>query len=86
MWAQKDRGRIDGFQMLAAMLGKRTWVHLRGDGGYGVSVHQDNHCVGKTMPATEEGYLNVVWCPRIWTQTWLARRNGCTYRTGSTTS
>src|SRR5262249_20937778 len=84
VWAQKDRGRIDGFQMLAAMLGKRTWAHQRGDGCYTVAVHQDNHSVGKTMPATEEAYLGVVWCPRTWTQTWLARRNGCTYWTGTT--
>jgi hypothetical protein len=84
-WAQKDPGRINGFQMLAAMLGERTWAHLRDGGGCSdVAVHQDTHCVGKTMPATQEDYAGVVWCPRTRTQTWLARRNGCTYWTGST--
>ena len=83
-WAQKDQGRIDGFQMLAAMLGKRTWAHLRASGCSDVAVHQDTHCIGKTMPATQEDYAGVVWCPRARTQTWLARRNGCTYWTGST--
>jgi hypothetical protein len=49
VWGQKDRGRINGFQMLAAMLGKRTWAHERRDGTYRVSVHQDSHCVGPTQ-------------------------------------
>lgn len=84
-WVQKDRRRIDGFQMLAAMLGKRTWAHQRRDDCYGISVHQDTHCVGKTMPATEVRFLGIVWSPRTRTQTWLARRDGCTYWTGATT-
>jgi hypothetical protein len=84
-WAQKDPGRINGFQMLAAMLGKRTWAHRRpGADCQDVAVHQDNHCVGKTMPATQEDYLGIVWSPRTRTQTWLARRNGCIYWTGNT--
>jgi len=85
MWAQKDPGRISGFQMLAAMLGKRTWAHRRyGSDCQDVSVHQDTHCVGKTMRAAQENYAGMVWCPRTRTQTWLARRNGCTYWTGNT--
>src|SRR6266568_1416665 len=83
-WAQKDPGRINGFQMLAAMLGKRTWAHLRNGGCSDVSVHQDTHCIGKTMPAAQEDYKGIVWCPRTRTQTWLARRSGCTYWTGNT--
>jgi len=71
--------------MLAAMLGKRTWAHQRRDHCYGVSVHQDNHSVGKTMCAAEEQYHGIVWSPCTWTQTWLARRNGCTYWTGTVT-
>jgi hypothetical protein len=71
--------------MLAAMLGKRTWAHQRRDGCYTVAVHQDAHSVGKTMPTTEEAYFGIVWCPRIGTQTWHARRNGCTYWTGTIT-
>jgi hypothetical protein len=85
IWAQKDPGRINGFQMLAAMLGKRTWAHRRpGTDCQDVAVHQDNHCVGKTMPATQEDYLDIVWCLRTRTQTWLAGRNDCTYWTGNT--
>jgi hypothetical protein len=83
VWVQQDQGRIDGFQMLTAMLGKRTWAHQRRDGCYTVAVHQDHHSIGKTMPATEETYLGIVWCPHTRTQTWLARRNGCTYWTGA---
>ncbi len=85
-WAQKDPGRINGFQMLAAMLGKRTWARLRADGGgcSDVAVHQDTHCVGKTMPAVQEDYAGIVWCPCTRAQTWFARRNGCTYWTGNT--
>jgi hypothetical protein len=82
-WAQKDPGRINGFKMLAAMLGKRTWAHYR-EAASTVTVHQDTHCVGKTMPATQEDYTGIVWCPRTRTQTWLARRNSCTYWTGNT--
>jgi hypothetical protein len=83
IWAQKDPGRINGFQMLAAMLGKRTWAHYR-EAASTVAVHQDTHCVGKTMPATQENYTGIVWCPHTRTQTWLARRNGCTYWTANT--
>jgi uncharacterized protein YodC (DUF2158 family) len=84
LWIQKDWGRINGFQMLAAMLGKRTWAHQRGDGCYTVSVHQDNHSVGRTIPVTEEPYSGIIWRPSLRTQTWLARRNGCTYWSGAT--
>lgn len=83
VWIQKDCGRIDGFQMLATMLGKRTWAHQRNDGCYTVAVHQDNHSVGKTMPVSKETYSGIIWCPRLRTQTWFARRNGCTYWTGA---
>jgi hypothetical protein len=86
VWVQKDQDRVDGFQMLAAMLGKRTWAHQRRGGCYTVAVHQDDHSIGRTMPATKEAYLGIVWCPRTRTQTWHARRNGCTYWTGTTTS
>jgi hypothetical protein len=84
-WAQKDPERVNGFKMLAAMLGKRTWAHRRpGSDCQDIAVHQDNHSVGKTMPAAQAQYLGIVWSPRTRTQTWLARRNGCTYWTGST--
>lgn len=82
-WAQKDQGRVDGFQMLAAMLGKRTWAHAHSSGTSTVAVHQDEHVVGRTMPAEPEDYLGTVWCPQTSTGTWFARRNGCTYWTGN---
>lgn len=84
-FAQKDPGRVDGFQMLCAMLGHRT--HARpGEGASTVSVYRDDHCISSTMPTREEDYRGIVWCPRTPSKTWLARRNGVTYWTGNTYS
>jgi len=85
-WAQKDQGRIDGFQMLAAMLGKRTWAHLNTDGSgcSTVTVHQQTLIrPGVSDYASKEDYVGTVWCPTTRTGTWLARRNGCTFWTGN---
>jgi hypothetical protein len=95
LWAQKDQGRIDGFQMLCAMLGRRTnarkkldYYHsikeVTADSTSEVTVLHSRNLRVKTIQSSEEHYTGKVWCPSVSTKTWLARRNGVTYWTGNT--
>lgn len=97
-FTQKDQGRIDGFQMLCAMLGIRTHARLLPFDPVwktGVSNHTEDPLVSEVTAyhrdvfrvsaanPTEEHYKGVVWCPTTPNGTWLARRNGVTYWTGN---
>lgn len=90
IWSQKDRGRLDGFQMLCAMLGKRT--HLRfcryktqsGEHDMGhVGVYKPRYTSPCDLESAKERYVGPVWCPTTPNGTWMARRNGFTYWTGN---
>ena len=83
-WLQQDQGRLDGFQMLVAMLGQRTAVHPHGDGCASVSVYRHERVSANSLTSTEEHYEGIVWCPKTPSMTWLARRGGTTYFTGNT--
>jgi len=82
-WAQKDQGRIDSFQMLAAMLGTATATHPHGEDCSSVSVYRTSYSAFRYLKVSEESYTGKVWCPTVRTGTWLARRNGVTYWTGN---
>lgn len=85
-WVQKDWGRISAFQQIVCMLGRRSAVHPRNDGSKCAEVVVYRHeCVSVSrLTETFEHYLGKVWCPTIETTgTWLARRGGKTYWTGS---
>jgi hypothetical protein len=84
-FAQTDQGRIDGFQMLAAMLGIRTHSHRRktDDGSDVTAYHRNSLRVSAANPR-EEHYQGIVWCPSLPNKTFFARRNGITYWTGNT--
>lgn len=83
---QKDQGRINGYQMLAAMLGKRTCSkeHSSHPGIYNVVSYSRPTTTARHLHDDREHYEGVVWCPRTSTQTWLARRKGGTFWTGNT--
>jgi hypothetical protein len=84
-FTQKDQGRIDGFQMLAAMLGKRTCAKPhKGTSVHDVTVYNRAVTTLENMKETHEHYTGTVWCPKTDTNTWLARRNGGTFWTGNT--
>lgn len=75
---------VDGFQMLAAMLGRRTKTRAHHDPctqttAYARPLTTARHLADERVP-----YQGIVWCPRTPTQTWLARRNGGTFWTGNT--
>ena len=83
-WYQDDDGRSDGFQMLAAMLGKRTHARYNVKGKNNVvSIYKNRLSSVKEMDRTVEQYDGIVWCPVVEATTWLARRNGVTYWTGN---
>jgi hypothetical protein len=85
MFIQKDQGRIDGFQMLCAMLGKRTnTTEMTQTDIYNTSVQQFKTTTARHLKDDREHYEGIVWCPKTPTGTWLARRNGGTYWTGNT--
>jgi hypothetical protein len=84
-FTQKDQGRIDGFQMLASMLGNRTCAKAhKGTSVQDVTVYKRTVTNTASLTETKEYYRGVVWCPKTPTQTWLARRNGGTFWTGNT--
>ena len=84
-WAQLDEGRIDGFQMLVAMLGMRSDAKTgHGSGVTYTSVYRHERVSANSIKSSQEHYKGTVWCPRVRTKTFLARRNGKTYWTGNT--
>lgn len=82
---QDDRSRVDGFQMLAAMLGIRTNFYEDARGNGVTNAYFRPHILAKetTDTATEEAYEGTVWCPTVAGGFWFARRNGKTYWTGN---
>lgn len=81
-WSQKDQGRVDSFQMLAAMLGRRSRPGVHG-GQKNVTVYKNCFAYAKAIHKSMIPYKGVVWCPTTPTGTWFARRNGITYWTGN---
>ena len=83
-WTQTDRGRVDAYQMLCAMLGISTrYSHDK------VQEYARGH-VGAEFLMRDAGKVygvDKVWCPELSEDTgvWMARRNGVTYWTGNTT-
>jgi hypothetical protein len=71
---QKDLGRIDAFQMLSAMLGRRSSATHDGDGQWTTTVYQNRHLWEKDLRKSQEHYTGRVWCPTTSTGTWYARR------------
>lgn len=85
-WSQKNADRCDGFQMLCAMLGKKTGVSSYqtklGYKMHHVRVH-DRNGTWPHLNNSQQEYCGVVWCPETPNGTWMARRNGETYWTGN---
>ena len=83
-------GLIDSFQMLAAMLGKRSISKLsdtpRGEyGGFDgtVGVHQSRTANLKWMDKQVRHYRGRVWCPTTSVGTWVTRRKEVISSSGS---
>ena len=81
---------IDSFQMLAAMLGKRSVSKLsdtpRGEfGSYDgtVGVHQSRTANIKWMDRSIRHYRGRVWCPTTSVGTWITRRKEVLPQSGS---
>lgn len=83
-WTQLDAGRKDSFQMLCAMLGKRT---AQTSCGEKVQVYKSRSIDSRsTTNGARRVYLEdgKIWCPTVEGGIWFARRNGSTYWTGNT--
>jgi hypothetical protein len=80
VWYQDDLSRIDGYQMLCAMLGIRTSRRPSVVSEYARRSTFASHTVER---ASTEHYSGTVWCPTVANGTWFARRNGNTYWTGN---
>lgn len=83
-WTQLDAGRKDSFQMLCAMLGKRT---AQTPCGEKVQVYKSRSIDSRsTTNGARRVYLEdgKIWCPSVEGGIWFARRNGSTYWTGNT--
>jgi len=87
-WYQDSLERVDGFQMLCAMLGKKTCCRSIKHKNHAkphsdVSIYNNRLTSVKELKKTEVNYDGIVWCPQVEATTWLARRNGITYWTGN---
>lgn len=84
---QSDPGRVDDFQTLCMMLGKRTHVRWRqrdiGAPCADVTVYSNDTVNVTNLERTEEHYEGKVWCPTTGTGMWVARRKGITFHTGN---
>ena len=79
-WTQVDLGRVAGFQMLCAMLGRRSrYSHLK------ATVYDSRYSSIEKLREEIVDYDGEVWCPSVPNTTiWFARRGGTTYWTGNT--
>jgi len=86
-FAQSDPGRVDDFQTLCMMLGKRTNVRWRqreiGRPTADITVYGNDTVNLTNLERTEEQYTGKVWCPTTGTGMWIARRKGTTFHTGN---
>lgn len=86
-FAQSDPGRVDDFQTLCMMLGKRTHVRWRqreiGRPCADITVYGNDTVNLTHLERTEEHYQGKVWCPTTGTGMWIARRKGITFHTGN---
>lgn len=85
-WSQKCQQRVDAFQMLCAMLGKRTRSRRNPVGQSDVVVYRSKFAHSKAISKREVIHEGRVWCPTTAAGTWMARRNGTTYWTGNSLS
>jgi HK97 family phage portal protein len=85
--AQKDRARLDAFQIACTMAGKSGQVRQQKSGMWCMSITSNpwrkpaNH-----LKDVEHMVIDgLVWCPTTANKTWFARRNGTVYATGNST-
>jgi phage portal protein BeeE len=84
--AQKDRRRLDAFQVACALAGLSGNVRQDASGRWFMAIQKSAY----RKPLGHAHYVNrrkltgVVWCPRVENGTWLARREGTVYFTGNT--
>lgn len=83
---QRDRARLDAFQIACTLAGKAGVIRQNAMGMWTM-------CITKSAwrkPAGHRQYVtrdktNTVWCPTTENKTWFARRNGTVYATGNST-
>lgn len=83
-WTQIDGPRKDSFQMLCALLGKRSNLTSCGEK---VQEYKNRYILSQYVTASaKKAYADdgKVWCPTVEGGIWFARRNGSTYWTGNT--
>lgn len=82
IFSQKDESFTDAFQMLCAMLGKRSRKRKNGV-CFHTTPYLASKCWANGLISEKENYSGDVWCPTTRNGTWMARRNGLTYWTGN---
>lgn len=85
--AQKDKARLDAFQIAAALTGRAGVVcGPNSRGMYHMSVKVAPWVKPKGHAEfISQGEADLVWCVRTPNRSWFARRNGTCYFTGNTT-
>lgn len=78
-WTQLDPQRVEGFQMLCAMLG----YHNR-YASEKVAIYRSRYTTLQNLQEELVDYDGEVWCPTVEASFWLARRGNTTYWTGNT--
>lgn len=83
--AQRDRARLDAFQVACALAGRSGTVRQHATGMWCMTVQR----TAWRKPAAHRRYVTAgridgpVWCPTTGNGTWFARRDGTCYFTGN---
>ena len=81
---QKDKARLDSFQVACALAGKSGVVKRASSGMWQFCVQVTSWRKPAGHPEyITHGQADTVWCPTTANHTWFARRNGTTYFTGN---
>jgi hypothetical protein len=81
--AQRDRARVDAFQVACALAGYAGSVRQTARGFWCLEIGGRPWCVpAQPRYTTRRSFTGVVWCPSTKHENWFARRNGTTYFTG----
>ena len=82
---QRDRARVDAFQVACTLAGKAGTVRQQADGTWAMCVTKSPWRGPAERKYVQQTTIDTpVWCVSTANRTWFARRNGTVYATGNT--
>jgi hypothetical protein len=82
--AQRDRARVEAFQVAAALTGRAGVIRENVAGMHVLCLRTKPYAKPRNHSAGMAGTAPAVWCVQTPNKSWFARRNGTCYFTGNT--